>query len=212
MIHLLAAAAVYSAPVPAMNYDWFSAVYDFPRNGIKENELVIVQVDNTINPHGYIQGCTGHVYAGIPQMGPYVCSRLRQRGEFDPARDPSGRRMFGVYRTFVVLWTGSKRENFPKDYRHTDFDVSVPASIDLGKEKSVVVQFAVDAQGHTSSCSQAAVVGYGLYKEKQSVNPAAMSLACEAVPTKLHVEPAHDSSGKPVASVQNAIVGLKSGN
>lgn len=144
---IIGAAAVASAPVPAMNYDWFSPVYDWPA-GMKKDELVDVEVDNTINPYGYIEGCTAHVYMGNPAMGPYLCARLRQRGEFDAARDANGHRLYGVFRTFVVLWnTDQPAANPPKNLRWTDFDIEVPATAGLKKDQIVMIQFAVDTNG-----------------------------------------------------------------
>jgi hypothetical protein len=205
-----AAPAVFSAPVPAMNYDWFSSVYDFPKNGMKPNELVSVQVDVTVNRRGQIQSCTGHVHSGIPEMGPYVCSRLKQRGVFDPARDPEKRRMYGVYRTFVIIWNNVRPGgNPPKNYRSTDFDIVIPAGAKM-KLKSVVIQFAVDEQGNASSCSLVPALGYGLYREKQVVDPSIVASACAALPTKMRIQPAKDETGKAVPSVQNAIIGLNS--
>jgi hypothetical protein len=205
---LVTAAAIFSAPVPAMNYDWFSPVYDWPA-GMKKDELVDVEVDNTINPYGYIEGCTAHVYIGNPGMGPYLCARLRQRGEFDAARDPNGHRLYGIFRAFVVLMnTNQPVTDPPKNIRWTDFDIQVPATPDLEKQKFITIQFAVDTNGTPSSCSLVPVVGYGLEKKPQTVDPAVVAQACAALPVNMHPEPARNRSGAVVPSVQTAEVGL----
>ena len=207
MLTLLAAATAFTAPVPAMDYDWFSGIYDWPKNGIKQNELVIVQVDVTVNPHGYIEGCEGHVRAGIPQLGPYVCGRLRMRGEFDPARDGENRRTYGIYRTAVVLWNGDSKD-FPKKPGVTDFTIVNSGGAKTPIGDSLVIQFAVDTQGKPSmnTCSAVRTLGYGLNRTKQSVDPALVAQACAELSLKMKLEPARNPSGRAVPSVQSANV------
>ena len=205
MIAVLAATAVFSAPVPAMNYDWFSAVYDWPNKGIGRNELVNVGVDVTVNPYGYMQSCASHVRSGAPALGPYICSRLGARAEFDPARDANGRRIYGIYRTSVVLWNGDGK-NLPKDFETSNFTIANEAKVNTPDTDSFMIQFAVDAEGRPSSCSLVPTLGYGLYRIKQQVDSALVNQACSELPSKMHAEPARDRSGRAVASVQTATV------
>lgn len=208
MISMLTAAAVFTAPVPAMTNDWFSPVYDWPKTGLRPNELLVVEAEITVNPRGYMQSCTGHVYSGIPAMGPYVCSRLRLRNVFEPARDAEKHRIYGVYRNFIILFSGSRNtKEFPKDYRHSDFDIAVPAGSKLSTHY-FIIQFAVDAQGRPSHCSLVAQAGFGLGRHRQEIAPAIVERACADVPLNLHVAPTRDGSGNAVPSVQNATVGL----
>jgi hypothetical protein len=207
MIPLIAAAAIYTAPFPAMTEDWFSGVYDWPKNGLKRDELSDVEVAITVNPHGAFQNCSWKVHSGNPQMGPYVCERLRIRGVFEPARSPDGKRMYGVYRTFVLLWNGDADP--PKEYPRSDFDIRVsPVAAEQIKHGKFIIQFAVDAEARASSCSLVREVGLGLYREKQRVDPAVVSQACGELVLKMRMVPARDSSGSLVPSVQNAAVGV----
>src|SRR5438045_2354541 len=115
MFSVLLAAAAAAAPVPAMTTDWWSDYYDTPSQGLALGEMSLVVAEMTINTHGYISGCDGHAYAGNPQMGPYVCSRLRQRAVFEPARAPDGRKVTGVYRKLIVTANVTKETKFRID-------------------------------------------------------------------------------------------------
>src|SRR5437868_4424923 len=93
MLSVLLAAAAATAPVPAMSTDWWSDYYDTPERGLAPGEMSLVVAEMTVNTAGYMQSCIGHTYVGNPQMGPYVCSRLKMRAVFDPARGPDGRKV-----------------------------------------------------------------------------------------------------------------------
>ena len=206
MFPMLAAAAAFTAPVPAMTNDWFSPVYDWPKTGIGRNELVVVEAEITVNRNGYMERCTGHVRSGNPQMGPYVCSRLKLRNVFEPARDPDGKRMFGVYRNFVVLFNGGRDSKEFPPYRATDFDIAAAAGKDAARR--FFIQFAVDPQGRPSACSLVKEAGFGLGRHAQVIDPAIVERACAEVATRMRLEPARDRKGAAVASVQNALVGI----
>jgi len=207
MIAMLAAAAAFTAPVPAMTNDWFSPVYDWPKNGLRPNELLVVAAEITVNRNGYMERCTGHVYSGIPEMGPYVCSRLKLRNVFEPARDPQKQRMYGVYRNFVVLFNGGRDTDFPKAYRSSNFDIAAPAGSNAPK-RGFFIQFAVDAQGRPSACSLVREAGFGLSRHRQVVDAAIVERACSELPRRMRLEPARDRKGVAVPSVQNALVGI----
>lgn len=205
MLLMLAAAAAISAPVPAMNYDWFSGVYDWPSRGVGKNELVNIGVDVTVNPYGYMQSCASHVRSGLPALGPYVCSRLGARAEFDAARDASGRRVYGIYRTSVVLWNGEAKD-LPKHIETSNFSISGKDGVARPDTGPFTIQFAVDAEGHPSICNLAPTVGYGLGRRKQQVDSPLVVQACAQLPLQMHIEPARDRSGRAVPSVQTADV------
>jgi hypothetical protein len=206
MFVYLIAVAAFTAPVPAMTNDWFSPVYDFPTS-LKPNELLVVEAEITVNPHGYMQSCTGHVFSGNPAMGPYVCSRLRLRNVFEPARDSDKSRIYGVYRNFIILFNGRDTKQLPTQYRSSDFNVAIPSGSKAPKH-GFFIQFAVDTQGRPSNCSLVAEAGFGLNKHRQSVDPAIVERACSDVPSKLRTAPARDGSGSAVRSVQNALIGV----
>jgi len=200
-VYLIAAAVTATAPVPSMTDDWWSYVYDFPTRGIKLGELSVVEAEILVNKRGTFKECVGHVHIGNPQMGPYVCSRLKKRGMFDPARGPDGKRMFGVYRTLIV------NANVTED---TTFKVTRPSNIRLkaqGHEfEDFEIQFMLDASGRVSDCSLIEEIGLHLYRHKQIVEPALVESACAAIPSQMHPVPPKDKNGAPIATVQNALV------
>lgn len=207
MLLMLAAAAAISAPVPAMNYDWFSGVYDWPNKGVGKNQLVNIAVDVTVNPYGYMQSCVSHVRSGLQALGPYVCSRLGARAEFDVARDARGRRVYGIYRTSVVLWNGDAKD-LPKHIETSNFTISRNDGVAAPDNGTFTIQFAVDADGHPSTCNLAPTVGYGLNRRKQQIEAPLVEQACKDLPLKMHIEPARDRSGRAVPSVQTADVSV----
>lgn len=112
MFSVLLAAAAAAAPVPAMTTDWWSDYYDTPKQGLAVGELSVVLAEITVNTYGGFAGCVGHVYTGNPQMGPYVCSRLKMRAVFKPARAPDGRKVVGIYRKLIIVANVRKETAF----------------------------------------------------------------------------------------------------
>jgi len=122
MLSFLLAMAAVTAPVPAMTVDWWSNYYDTPAQGLARGELSVVIAEMTINKNGYFDGCVGRVYAGNPQMGPYVCSRLRLRAVFEPAHGPDGRKVIGVYRKLIIVANVRTETTF----RQPKFGIKIP--------------------------------------------------------------------------------------
>ena len=202
MFSVVLAATAAAAPVPAMTSDWWSDYYDTPSKGLAPGEMSLVVAEMTINTHGYISGCVGHVYAGNPQMGPYVCSRLRMRAVFDPARGPDGRKVVGVYRKLIVVANVTKETNF----RMPNFGIHVRDSGQTASDNPFEIQFYLDANGSVSDCSLIDSIGINLEKHKQVVDPETVQRACAEIPTQLKPLPQRDSHGVSIPTSQNALV------
>lgn len=202
MFSVLLAAASVTAPVPAMTTDWWSNYYDTPATGLAPGELSVVVAEMTVNTHGYLAGCTGRVFTGNPQMGPYVCSRLKMRAVFDPARGPDGKKITGIYRKLITVANVTKETNFPVP----NFGIHVPASGDSAKDNPFEIQFYLDAAGQVSNCSLTESVGLNLLKHKQVVDAAIVERACAEVLRQLKPVPPLDKRGAPMPTVQNALV------
>ena len=185
-----------------MTSDWWSDYYDTPSRGLAPGEMSLVVAEMAINTHGYISGCVGRVYAGNPQMGPYVCSRLRQRAVFDPARGPDGRKVVGIYRKLIVVANVTKETNF----RMPNFGIHVSGSGRTASDNPFEIQFYLDANGHMSDCSLVDSIGINLEKHKQVVDPETVQRACAEVPNQLKLLPQRDSHGTPISTSQNALV------
>ena len=198
---LLAAAAV-TAPVPAMTNDWWSNYYDTPSRGLAPGELSVVLAEITVSPRGSFAGCTGHVYAGNPRMGPYVCSRLKMRAIFEPARGPDGKKVTGIYRKSIIV----ANVRNPTHFRVPSFGIHIRAPATSASDNPFEIQFFLDANGNVSHCSLIETIGLNLERHKQVVDPVAVQRACAEVSTQLKPAPPRDKRGIPIATVQNALV------
>lgn len=202
---VLLSAAVVTAPVPDMRTSWWFEKYDTPTHGLAPGELSLVVAEITVNDRGAFAGCLGHVYAGNPQMGPYVCSRLEKRAEFQPARGPQGRKIFGVYRKLIIVANVKADSTF----RAPIFGIHVPGPANAS-DNPFEIQFFVDSNGEVSDCSLVERVGLDMDRHKQSVEPATVQRACAAVPLQLKPVPPRDKHGEPIATAQNALVQIDS--
>jgi len=202
MFSVLLAAAAATAPVPAMTTDWWSNYYDTPRRGLAPGEMSVVVAELTVNQRGGVAGCVGRPYLGNPQMGPYVCSRLRMRAAFDAARGPDGRKMMGVYRKLTVVANVKEETTF----RVPNFGIRIRGAAQSTSENPFEIQFYLAENGQVSHCSLIEAVGINLLRHKQVVDAAIVQRACAEVATQLKPVPPRDSKGNPIATVQNALV------
>lgn len=193
----LIAAATATAPIPDMTGDWWSNHYDMPRRGIRPGEASVVEAEITVDPNGHWLACVGHPHVGNPQMGPYVCDRLKKRAHFLPARDAAGNKAAGKFREIVTLANVTTER----------FSLRWPDSIGLGVDAPTSgqfqIQFALSADGTVSQCSLIEEIGINLRKHRQVVDPQTVERACAALPGKARGLVALDKAGQPVASVQN---------
>lgn len=203
LLPLLAAAAAVTAPRPAMTIDWWSPVYDTPSRGLAPGEASLVVAEITVNKFGGFAGCVGRAYIGNPQMGPYVCSRLKMRAKFAPARGPDGRKAIGIYRKLIV--TANVQRN-SVSFRVPVFGINIPGPAKPTPTPPFEIQFYLDAAGRVSHCSLIDAVGISLEREKQIVGPDLVAQACAAVPAQMKLVPPRDKQGQPIPTVQNGLV------
>lgn len=198
---LAGAAAVYTAPAPPRNDQWYAGVFSFPESQLSEDEVSQVLVELTVDPGGASLSCRSRAISGNPQLGAFACRQINGRARFSPAKAPDGSRMYGVYRTYFSMSAG----NTPPTRRPADRAFEIALTVPVPKP-SLFIQFAVDAGGTLipASCSLVPATGVGSQRMKQTVEPVFVSQVCAAIPAKLKLEPATDSMGTPVPSVQNA--------
>lgn len=202
MLSIFAAAAAATAPVPAMPTDWWSDYYDTPTEGLAPGEASVVVAEITVNKFGYFAGCVGHVYTGNPRMGPYVCSRLQKRAEFEPARGPDGHKVFGIYRKLIVVVNATKEVSF----HVSNFGIHIGGSGPAPSDNPFEIQFYLDGNSKVSNCSLIDSVGIHLEKHKQVVDPATVDRACAEVQAQLQPTAPRDNHGVAIPTVQNALV------
>jgi hypothetical protein len=196
---LAAAAAAYTAPVPIDRSTWIVAYWDFPKNAVDVNTYTSVAAVLTVSPHGGVSSCTAKVTAGDARMADYTCKLLRVRAHYEPARDPSGRRLYGIDRERIAWYLakdGKARTDIPVP---SDYRVTVDKLPDGAKAAAADIQFAVDQAGHATECRP--------YGDSES-EPHLAQMACEALGPSFTAAPARDRKGQPVISVQSASVQL----
>ncbi len=202
MFSVILAAAAATAPIPDTFTDWWSDYYDTPSKGLASGELSMVVAEITVNKRGYFDNCVGRVFTGNPKMGPYVCSRLKLRGMFKPARASDGSKAFGVYRKLITVANVTKDTQF----RAPPFGIRVPGPGPSVSDNPFEIQFQVGVDGRISDCSLVDSVGINLERHKQVVDPSLVQRACGEVPLQLRPAPPRDQKGNLVLSVQNALV------
>ena len=206
MLSLLAAAAAATAPVPAMTTDWWSNHYDTPKKGLAPGEVSLVVAEITVTQRGAVGACVGRAYVGNPQMGPYVCSRLKLRAKFRPARDPEGKKVVGIYRKMITVANLAPDGSSTFSFKTPRFGISVPAEPGVTSDSPFEIQFYLAADGQMSSCSLIEEVGINLERHKQNVDPRTVERACAQVPVQLKPVPPRDKGGNPMPTAQNALV------
>ncbi|MEO7865680.1 MAG: hypothetical protein ABIR63_07445 [Sphingomicrobium sp.] len=185
-----------------MTTDWWSPVYDYPRRGLAPGEVSLVVAEITVNKYGGFAGCVGHAYLGNPQMGPYVCSRLQKRGEFEAARGPDGKKVIGIYRKLIAV-ANIQDDSF--SYRVSNYGVAIPLPVDSSPVEEFEIQFFLDASGRIQDCSLIDAVDINLFRTKQVVEPGLVSAACAMVPVQMKPVPPRDHKGQPIPTTQNAL-------
>lgn len=206
LFSVLFAAATAAAPVPNMKTDWWSNYYDTPARGLAPGEISLVVAEITVNKYGGVDGCSGNAFVGNPQMGPYVCSRLKMRAKFKPARDPEGKKVVGIFRKMITVANLVPDGSSTFRFKAPRFGISVPAEPGVTDDSPFEIQFYLAADGQVSHCSLIEEVGINLERHKQNVDPRTVERACTQVPVQLKPVPLRDKRGNPIPTSQNALV------
>lgn len=200
------AAAAATAPVPSMTTDWWSNYYDTPKQGLALGEVSLVVAEITVNKYGGVDWCAGKAFVGNPQMGPYVCSRLKMRAKFKPARGPEGRKVVGIFRKMITVANLVPDGSSTFRFKTPQFGISVPAEPGVTDDSPFEIQFYLAADGQVSHCSLIEEVGINLERHKQNVDPRTVERACAQVTAQLKPVPPRDKRGNPIPTSQNALV------
>jgi len=199
-------AAQVSAPVAEKATSWFTPD-DMPIELVKQGPgLWQVPLRVTVEPNGKVRSCEVEATGGMADLSRLTCRIVMRRAKFQPAK-LEGAAAIGVYRTSIMWvvadapWDTSKAIN-------ADIDVTVarlPATVQ--SPTFVKVAFAVDAEGGKSLCAADAA------KELHRIenHPALVPIACDQVMKSYRATPATDGTGKPVTSVQTALVRFSKG-
>ena len=201
-------AAEITAVVPENPARWFSAI-DTPPYLVQAGPgLWRVPIRITVGPDGKSQSCAVEASSDIPRLDALTCRLMLRRARFKPATI-NGVPSAGVYRT-KINWLVADRPIDGLETSDADLYLDVlrlPAGLD--SPARVPIKFMVDADGNTSSCTVAPFADFWPEPPAQHY-PALVEIACERYLDGYKALVATDSTGKPVPSIQNALVHFSS--
>jgi hypothetical protein len=201
-----AAAAQLSAPVPLNLKEWVTPS-DWPPYMLQKTDVWWdVGVRLVVAADGTLRACIIQTRSGSSDADQLTCDLIRKRARFQPARWTDGSPVTGVYST-TVAWISSTMAFYapmrPPKGHDADLDVSVEQLPPGLKSPSLVrAMFAVDESGKISSCSAETSENY----IKAENDPVLVPIACAQIQASFAPLSFKDSSGKPVRSVQDALV------
>ena len=176
---------------------------DFPIYLASAGVSRTVYTRTTVRPDGLIQNCVAESTSGDAKLDAYTCAIIVKRAKFLPAKWIDGSPAYGVIRVPVSWRIGNAPPAEGEMQSVPDLELSVnrlpkgahkiaPVSLDVG----------ADETGHVVSCVGHPPAAHNLGPRFPELVP----IACEQVTKTLSVQPAFDSSGKPLRSVQTASV------
>jgi hypothetical protein len=197
----LALAAQLTAPIPENLGTWFR-FDDVPQYLLgRDSGFWQVGIRVNVAPDGRILSCDTEASSGIRPLDKLTCNIVLRRARFHPARWSDGSAAVGVYRTSIQWAVGNSPWDTSKAI-NADLDLFV-SGLPRGITSPTLVRimFAVDAGGLTSSCTAEPT-------EAKYINndSALVSIACGQMTKSYKASPATDSAGKPISSVQDALV------
>lgn len=196
--------AVATAPLsPPLGTD-IRAVFsddDVPYQYLPEESDRSVGIRLTVRPDGKVQRCEAEYTSGIEGLDVYTCKIAKRRARFAPASAQAGTPAYAVYRT-TVRWIVTGFASRPPPRQVADLMLTIEAlPAGVKSPEYVSVKFDVDDQGRASGCSAEAPS-----KAKSSDDPQLVEIACQQLLRSYKPKPAKDEQGKPVPSVQDALV------
>jgi len=199
-IALAAAAAQFNAPA-AVNILNLYRYEDVPVQSLPHEFDGTVTIRLTVRPDGQVQTCEIEVPTRIRQLDTLTCDIARRRARFAAARPGAGTPTYAVYRA-RVRWVVTASPDLKQSTPFADLEVRVsrlPPGIK--SPRAVSLKFNVDEQGHPSFCSSEELPGR-LGKN----DPELVRIGCDELLKSYVASPAKDEVGKPVPSLQDAVV------
>jgi hypothetical protein len=172
---------------------------DVPMSLVAEGEWRSVGVRVTVTPEAKILQCETEATSGIAKLDAYTCAIIIKRAKLHPAIWSDGSATYGIIRTAVIY--SVNYSNPPPAPGDIELTVNqLPKGIK--SPANAYVMFAVDEAGRPSHCAEEDRV----WRPLAGKAPQLIAIACEQVAKSWHAKPAQDASGRPVQSIQNALV------
>ena len=170
---------------------------DAPLHLLREDRAQSVRFAITVTPDGKIQSCDVEVSSGNSKLDSYTCKLVSQRAKFGPAVSFDGRATYGVHRQ-TVTWSLSRPSG--SFLRPAELYLTV-RTLPSGLKAPVYVdvKFEHDLTRGISNCQAT----------DASTSAAVADIACVQLLRDYKAKPARTAEGKPVSSVQTAVVMLE---
>jgi hypothetical protein len=196
-------AATQLSPPPPIDLRALFSADDMPGDYMPAESDRTVGIRVTVKPDGRVQDCTTEYTSGIDRLDVLTCKLVKRRAKYAPAPLQAGIPSFAVYRT-SIRWVVTGFANPASAPNLADLTLTVNQLPDgLKAPTGIGVKFDVDESGHASSCSAEEKPG-----QTRPFDPALVSLACDQFLRAYKPVPAKDENGRPVPSVQDAMVGF----
>jgi hypothetical protein len=183
-----AAAASFTSPHVVNLDSWFVGFGARP----KEGTLTLIASETVVDRKGKPETCSAKTMLGMADWAAFTCQLILRRGQFRAAKI-GDQKVYGVFRLRNV-WVQSGYP--PNDLPVWDFQLTVnksPPGVRLPQLKKI--QFIVDQAGHITDCAA-----------DGDWNAELAALACSELPKMKLIQPARNSAGEAVTSVQDAAV------
>lgn len=203
-IALVAAVAQFSAPQGPDIRTLFSAD-DVPMQYLPVESDRTVGIRLTVRPDGRVQSCDVEYTSGVDGLDVYTCKLAKRRAKYAPASLKDGTPTYAVDRA-SIRWVVTGFAAPGPSPNSADLTLTVgklPKGVDL--PAFVFLKFVVDEQGRTSECSRR-----DGSKNKSEEEAEFVRIACDEFMRTYKAKPAKDEQGKPVPSVQDAVVAFAS--
>jgi hypothetical protein len=201
MLLLASVAAQLSIPVLDRGrlWDLFSPD-DVPVELVGEGYGRRVDVRVTVGPDGKVRNCQAEFSSEVPKLDAYTCELIIRRAHFRPALWIDGRPAYGVIRTGISWSVDAGMPPVPGDLQVT----LAQRPKHMKSPTFANLMFAVDQSGRPSSCVEEEPKG----GRRDELSPELLKVACDQLLKSYVAIPAMDDAGRPVRSVQNAVVRL----
>jgi TonB family protein len=192
------------ASVPVLNKGDVRQVFsadDVPIELIGEDHFRTVNVRITVGPDGKLRNCEAEFSSGVPKLDAYTCDIIRRRAtQFRPAIWTDGTPSYGVIRMPIRWSVGGE----PPAGSAADIELTV-SDLPNGAKSPVFIfaELTADEKGHPLTCSENGDVRR---LSRSKVTPELLRIGCDQLLKNYVAIPARDDAGKPVRSVQEAMV------
>jgi len=164
----------------------------------------VVSTRTTVDPSGKPQDCGWERSSGDPKLDAYTCAIILKRAKLERPTWIDGKPTYAVFRIPVTWAIGAPpSEKEMREAHPPDMELTVnQLPKNVKGDALVLVTMAVDESGRVLACNESRIVD----SRHQKSFPELAKIACQQMLSQYKAIPAKEASGKPVRSLQNAVV------